>query len=153
MPFAKFQILSPCFFKFSFKSSLSQAASCPIVWIPIFSSFFTVAFPTKRRFPTGSGHIFFWISSGNRVCTLSGFSKSDAIFARYLFSEIPIFTVKPSSSLILLRILSAASRGSPNKICIPVISTNASSMEYCSTSGEYSCKSAINSLDFCLYSS
>ena len=41
----------------------------------------------------GRGHIFAGISSGKRVCTLFGFSKSEAIFASSLLVEIPTFTV------------------------------------------------------------
>ena len=49
--------------------------------------------------------------------------------------EMPTFTVKPSSSQIIRRIFSAASRGLPQSRSVPVISTQASSMEYCSTTG------------------
>ena len=63
-------------------------------------SFAAVFPPTVNSSPTGSGHIFFWISSGNRVWTLSGFSKSLAIFASSLFRLIPTLTVKPSVSRI-----------------------------------------------------
>ena len=48
-----------------------------------------------NRLLIGSGHIFCWISSGKSVCVLFGFSKSEAIFARTLFEEIPTLTVKP----------------------------------------------------------
>ena len=51
---------------------------------------------------------------------------------------MPMFTVKPSSSQMRLRINSAASRGGPQSRWVPVISTQASSMEYCSTDGENS---------------
>ena len=52
---------------------------------------------TKNNSETGNGHIFLSISSGNSVCTLSGFEKSPAILANRKLLEIPIFTVKPSS--------------------------------------------------------
>ena len=76
-------------------------ARSPMVRIPASLSFFSEDFPRKRRSLTGSGHIFTGISSGNRVCTLSGFSKSEAIFASSLLTEMPIFTVNPSSVRIL----------------------------------------------------
>ena len=68
----------------------------------------------------GSGHIFCRISSGKRVCVLSGFSKSEAIFASSLFSEIPIFTVKPNCFFTPFLIHSAPSCGDGNLSAISV---------------------------------
>ena len=66
---------------------------------------------------------------------LLGFSKSPAIFARSLLEEMPTLTVKPSSSRTFRRNASAAMTGGPKSRAVPVMSTQASSMEYCSTTG------------------
>ena len=47
--------------------------------------------------PTGSGHILAGTSSGKSVCTLSGFSKSEAILASRRLGATPTLTVNPSS--------------------------------------------------------
>ena len=88
-------------------------ASAPIVVIPACSSFLAVAGPTVKSSPTRSGHSFSRISPSNRVWTLSGFSKSLAIFASSLLLATPIFTVKPRLSRISSFILRASSTGSP----------------------------------------
>lgn len=58
LPFAKFQITSPCFFSAVLNILISSFASPPIVRIPRECSFLSDALPTKNRSPTGSGHIF-----------------------------------------------------------------------------------------------
>ena len=79
------------------------------------NSFFAVAGPTKNRSDTGRGHIFSGISCRYRVWTRSGLRKSEAILARSLLWDMPMFTVKPSSSRILSFIRAAASSGAPNR--------------------------------------
>ncbi len=54
---------------------------------------FLVLLPHITNSPTSSGHTLEAISSLNHVCTLSGFSKSEAILAHSLLFPIPIFTV------------------------------------------------------------
>lgn len=103
-----------------------------------------MAGPTMNSSRTGRGHSFLGISSGNRVWILLGFSKSPAIFARSLLLEMPMFTVKPSSRRIRFRSISAAARGGPYRRLVPVISAQASSMEYCSTTGATSRSSRTN---------
>ena len=94
--------------------------------------------PTMYRSPIGSGQSLEGISSGHRVCTLSGFSNSQAILARSLFVDIPILTVKPSSFFILSFIMCAVAKGSPKYFSIPVQFRNASSIENFCISGEFS---------------
>ena len=55
-----------------------------IVLICILYNLGTVLFPNINNSDTGSVHILFGISFSKSVCTLSGFVKSDAIFARSL---------------------------------------------------------------------
>ena len=64
-----------------------------------------------NREETGSGHSFSRISRAYRVCTRSGFLKSDAIFARTLRSEIPTLTVKPKRERISSFMVCAAASG------------------------------------------
>ena len=92
--------------------------------------------PTPNSAPTGSGHSFWGISSGQRVWVRSGFSKSLAVFASSRLTEMPTLTVKPHSRLTRSRMASAACTGGPNSASLPVISTKASSMLNCSTTGE-----------------
>ena len=90
-----------------FQQELLNARSYT-VWAPVNGSFNVSAYdglsaddlPQRKSSPTGSGHILPSISSGNSVCTLSGFSKSLAIFARSLLDDMPTLTVKPSSRRI-----------------------------------------------------
>ena len=80
----------------------------------LISSFFSVSTlerPAMYSSPMGSGHIFSRISSGNSVCIRSGFSKSEAILARSLFVDIPIFTVNPNRFFIPSLISRAPSTG------------------------------------------
>lgn len=84
----------------------------PIVRMRAAVSFSARARPTESRSPTGSGQSFCGISAGKRVWTLSGFSKSLAILARSLFSEMPTLTVKPSSEKMASLIWWATARGS-----------------------------------------
>ena len=102
---------------------------------------------------TGSGHIFSCISSGKRVCTLSGFSNSPAIFASSLLLEIPTFTVNPRVSRISSFSRCAVSRGLPNRACVPVMSAKASSMLYCSTTSEYLRRISMKAPEFLAYNS
>ena len=113
IPLAYLHRWCPAFSPRSLWISLSSlCASSPIVLMPDCISFFSEAAPRDRRSRTGRGHIFSGISSGNRVCTLSGFSKSEAIFASSLLTDMPIFTVKPSSRRILSFISQAVATGS-----------------------------------------
>ena len=153
IPLAKFQIVSPCFFNKDFKTLTSAFAKSPIVFIPKDFNFFSDAPPTKNKSLTGNGHIFLSISSGNKVCTKSGFLKSLAIFARSLLLDTPTFTVNPSSRCISSFMVFAATTGEPNKFVVPVISTKASSMLYCSTTSEYFLKISIKAFEFFSYSS
>ena len=73
----------------------------------------SVAGPSMNSSRTGSGQSFCGTSSGNSVWTLSGFSNSPAILASSLLDEMPIFTVKPSSSRMRVRSSSAAATGEP----------------------------------------
>ena len=75
-----------------------------MVWMPMAFSFPAVALPTENNSPTGNGQNFSGISSGKRVCTRSGFSKSLAILAKSLLRLTPMFTVKPSSVRMASRI-------------------------------------------------
>ena len=153
LPFAKSQITSPCFFNTLFNVLTSVFANSPMVRMPSEFSFLSEAPPTKNKSRTGSGHIFFSISSGNRVCTRFGFLKSLAIFASSLLLDTPTFTVNPSVWHISSFMVLAAIPGLPNKLSVPVISTNASSMLYCSTCPEYFLKIAINAFELFSYNS
>ena len=110
-------------------------ASCPIVLIPYEFSLNAVFFPTQSRSPTSSGHIFAFTSSVQSVWTLSGFSKSEAIFASSLLEPTPTLTVNPSSAWILSFNSIATATGS-----LPyrrrLISMKHSSMENFSSTGE-----------------
>ena len=120
-----------------------QHASCPMVCSPRFSIFLCAAPPTKNNSRIGRGHILSATSRGNRVWHLSGFSKSEAILARSLLVEIPIFTVNPRSFLIRSRISLATSRGLPKRWMVLVMSRKISSILNFSWSGVYSSKSSI----------
>ena len=118
-----------------FSLSWSACARSPMVLIFASAKRLADAPPTNSSSPTGSGHIFCGISSGNSVCTLSGFSKSLAILAQSLFRPIPIFTVKPSSSRIRSLISWARAIGFGYMCSVPVKSRKHSSMENSSTAG------------------
>ena len=79
-----------------------------MVRMPSFFSVSTLEPPAMYSSRTGRGHIFTLISSGKRVWTLSGFSKSEAILASSLLEEIPILTVNPNFSRTLSLISKAA---------------------------------------------
>jgi hypothetical protein len=140
---ANCQIVSPCRPSFCFKKTGSAAASWPIVRMPMSRSLSSVARPTKNSSPAGSGQSLSGSSGGKSVCTLSGFSKSPAILASSLLQEMPMFTVKPSSSRMRFLSRSAASTGGPQRDSVPVMSAQASSIENCSTAGETVLSSAI----------
>ena len=95
----------------------------------------SVFFPTQSRSRTPSGHIFSSTSCSQSVCTLSGFSKSEAIFASSLLAPIPTFTVKPSEALIssLSRVATATALSLLQR---KVMSMKHSSMENCCRTGE-----------------
>ena len=62
-----------------------------------------------------------------------------------------MLTVNPSSRLMRFFSLWAKAQGSPVSFSMPLISINASSMLYCSTSGVYSLSSSINFFEYSLY--
>ena len=69
------------------------------------------------------------------VCTLSGFSKSLAIFASSLLGAIPTLTVKPSSKKIVSLMMCAMATGSDREDPFRSCRRKHSSMETCSTTG------------------
>ena len=85
-----------------------------IVSIPSSFNFLLELFPIINRSLTGKDHILSFISFVNNVCTLSGFSKSDAILAHNLLFPIPTFTVNPNLFFMSSFILYAVFIGSPN---------------------------------------
>ena len=85
------------------------------------------------------------------MCTLSGFSKSDAILANTLFVEIPMFTVN-LSSLCTRSFISCARCSAFFLICpslspavSSVTSRKHSSTDICCRTGEYSRNKAMSS--------
>ena len=106
--------------------------------------------PTQSRSRTPSGHIFAGTSSVQRVCTLSGFSKSEAILASSLFGPMPTLTVKPSS--LRMRFLSsvATATGSCRPRC-RLISRKHSSIENFWRTGEYARQMAVKRSEQLLY--
>ena len=104
IPFAYSHIIIPCFPNLFCIINLSVLANSPIVFICILFNLGTVFLPNINKSAIGNGHIFSFISLSYNVCILSGFSKSDAIFANNLLWATPIFTVKPSSFFILFPI-------------------------------------------------
>ena len=136
MPLAWRRRLSPRTPKAPRSTSGSAWARSPTVWMPRASRVRTALGPTPKRFPTGMGQSFCGTSSGQRVWVRLGFSKSEAVLASSRFTDTPTLTVKPSSRNTRSRRASAASTGGPKSPSLPVISTKASSMLNCSTTGE-----------------
>jgi len=60
------------------------------------------------------------LKAGKSVCTLSGFSKSEAILASSLLQDMPTFTVKPKELRMLSFIRRAAATGDSYRWEIPV---------------------------------
>jgi len=109
IPFAYSHICKPCFPNFLIITSLLVFAKSPIVLICIFCNLGTVLLPSINNSDTDNGHIFCFISFIYKVCILSGFAKSEAIFASNLLFATPIFTVKPNSFFTLTCISCATS--------------------------------------------
>ena len=143
MPLAASCRKMPCFLKWETRISLSVWAKSPMVRMPRVRRRSAVECPTYSKSPTGRGQNFAGSSSGNRVCTKSGFLKSEAVLASKRFVEIPTLTVKPSSSRISSFTLWAKVTKSPYNPSVPVISQKASSMLNCSTTGAYRRKSSM----------
>ena len=113
MPFALRQMYRPLLSPSTdCRYSCGRAAASPMVWIPTEIRRAAVWLPQPYRLPMGRGHIFSGISSGNRVCVLSGFVKSLAILARSLLVDIPTLTVNPKVSRTSSRIRPARPTGS-----------------------------------------
>ena len=111
MPLAYSHIRVPWLLKWAFRKAGSDRARSPMVRTPRLLSFEALRPPTMKSSDTGRGHIFASISSGYRVWTFPGFSKSLAIFASTLTVEIPTFTVNPKRAKIRSRMRPAASSG------------------------------------------
>ena len=94
----------------------------------------------------GSGQSFSGIWEGQRVWVLSGFSKSEAIFARTRLEDMPTLTVKPKRSFTEARMKAAPSSGEEYLWAIPVKSRKHSSILTCSRSGVRVFRKSINSL-------
>ena len=107
IPLAEFMRNEVWFLKYLCIFSGLHIAKSFIVSIPSSLNFAAVLFPTMNKSPTGSGHIFFIISSLYRVWTLSGFSKSEAILAQSLLFPMPTLTVNPKFIFISFFIFSA----------------------------------------------
>ena len=84
--------------------------------------------------------------------TLSGFSKSEAIFARSLFEPTPTLTVNPRAALIssLRAVATSTGSRSPHR---EVMSMKHSSMENCCSTGEYFRQMPMNPSEQRLYHS
>ena len=75
-----------------------------MVWIPRLLQFPPGCFAKEQKVPNGKRpHLCRGFPPGIRVCTLSGFSKSEAILASSLLvRKCPTFTVNPSSLVDLV---------------------------------------------------
>ena len=114
IPLAYCHISIPNFPNFFIRYSSLVWASVYMVVIFCSFSFWEVFFPIINKSSTGSGHIFIGISFVKRVCTLSGFWKSEAILAHNLLFPIPTLTVKPYIFFMSSLILWAIFIGGPN---------------------------------------
>ena len=138
MPLAYSHKRRPWLFRWETRMSLSHLAKSPMVMISRFFSVSALDLPHIYKEETGIGHIFSSISQEKRVCTLSGFWKSEAIFARIFLSEIPIFTVNPKVSRIWFLMTWAPSKGEEKRFRTGVKSIKHSSTLSCSISGQTS---------------
>ena len=121
---------------FSFLSKDIFVAISEITYFPdIKVSEFAVLLPMPCILSIGNGHSFVWISFVYSSVMPKGFFISDAIFERNLLLEIPIEHQRPRLVLISSMILLAAWMGDPNRCSVPVISSQASSMLFCSNIG------------------
>ena len=92
--------------------------------------------PTPQIRSTGSGARNRASPPGATTTRPSGFSRSEATFARNLFGARPAEAVRRVSSRMRTLIRRTAASGLPKSRSVPVRSTNASSTETGSTRGE-----------------
>ena len=80
---------------------------------------------------------------GGTTTMPSGFSSSEATLAMNLLAASPAEAVSPVSVRMRALMRRTASGGGPHSVCVPVRSTNASSTDTGSTSGEKSARIAM----------
>ena len=107
-----------------------------MVAMPIPVSVSASTFPTPHSRSTGSGARNPASVPGGTITRPSGFRRSEATLATNLFAASPAEAVRPVSARIRVLIRRTASSGGPKSACVPDRSTNASSTETGSTSGE-----------------